>query len=117
MRAPRRVPLRPEVLALVVETLPVAVHDDAERDAVQAGGDAAVEPRRPGVDADRVKPAFLPGTGRAGLVQPGQDVPVVVGRAADHVVVGCVSPVAPQPADVRLEAAAGTDHRASADLV
>ena len=48
--APDRVALRPEVLALVVEALRVAVDHDAERHAIHARADAAVVQRRARVD-------------------------------------------------------------------
>ena len=52
--SPDSVALRPEVFALVVEALAVRVDDDAERDAVEPGDDAAIESGRPRIDGNRV---------------------------------------------------------------
>src|SRR6202034_535625 len=108
--APDRVPLWPEILALVVETAATGVDDDAERDRVEPGGDAAVEPGRPRVDGDRVKAPFLASPGRAVRVKGGEHQSIVVPGTTDEVVVGGVPPVPPEPGDVGLEPAAGADH-------
>src|SRR5262249_26881969 len=52
--SPDRVALRPKILALIVKTIAVFVHDDSERHAIKACDDAAVEFRGPAVDGDSV---------------------------------------------------------------
>ena len=113
--APDRVPLRPDLLAFVVEPPPGGVDDDPEGDRVQPGGDAAVEAGGTRVHGDRVEAPFLARAGGPVGVQRGQDPAVVVPRAADEVVVRGVAPVPAQPGDVGLEAAAGGHHRPGAD--
>ena len=103
---PDGIALRPEILALVVKTFARFVDRNPERNRIQPGGDAAVEPRCPSVECHGMEALRIAG-GRGTLVEhSGQDPPVVVGRAANHIVVNCIAPVAAQPIEVRLEATA-----------
>ncbi len=52
--SPDGIALRPEVLAFVIEAFGVRVDDDAKRDRIDAGGNAAVPLRRAGIDGDHV---------------------------------------------------------------
>src|SRR6185369_14479855 len=103
--APDRVALRPEVLALVVEALAIAIYDDAERHRVEPRRDAAVELRRSAVDRHRVAFARAPDRLRARVEHCVQYRARVVRRAAHDEVVGRVSPRLAEPAEVRFEPA------------
>ena len=85
------------------------IDDDAERHAVQAGDDAAVELRRARVERDGVAAARIADRLSAVSEQLFQHSPLVVLRAADDEVVGSIAPVLLQPGDVRFEAAGGDD--------
>ena len=86
--SPDRISLRPEVLALVVETLRVAIDDDAERHAVDARADAAVVQGCPRVDRHGVALRRIADRIGAGADQRfEQNAPVETG-AADQEVVG-----------------------------
>ena len=67
--APDRVALRPEVFALVVEALDFFIDDDAERHAVEARHDAAIELRRARVERHGVAAARIADRFRAVVEQ------------------------------------------------
>ena len=115
--APNGIALRPEVLAFVVETLPIFVDDDAECDAVDARDNAAVELRRPPVDGDRMALLRIADLLGAAVEQNAKHPPEVVWCAADDEVVGDVSPVLPEPSDVGLKSASSGDQALGTDLV
>jgi hypothetical protein len=117
-----RIALGPEVLALVVEAVAVAIDDDAERHAVDPGADAAVIQRRPRIDGHHV------GLGRiadpVGLVivqQMAQQHALVEAGAADQeavgrpVAAGVLAPGVAQPLAVGFEAAGGQHAAAGRD--
>src|SRR6202521_1526810 len=103
--APDRVALGPEVEALVVEALRILVDDDAERHAIDAGADAAVELRRAGVDRNAMTLGRIADGFRAAVEEDPQDASHIVWRAADQATVGRGSPRFAQPSEVRLESA------------
>jgi hypothetical protein len=111
--APDRVALRPEVLALVVEALRVAVDDDAERDAVDARADPAVVERCARIDRNHVGLRRVADHVGADIDQVAQQDAGVESRAADQEVVGrplaliVLPPRLAQPRAVALEAAGG----------
>src|SRR5207253_3096847 len=76
--APDRVALGPEVEAFVVEALRVAVDDDAERYAIDAGANAAVELRRAGVDRNAMPLGRIADGFRAAVAEDPQDTSHVV---------------------------------------
>ena len=115
--APDRISLRPEVLAFVVEALRLRVHGDAERDAVDARDDAAVEARRAGIDGDRMALGRIAGGLGAAVHQQAQQPAIVVRRAANQEVVGGVAPDLSQPLEIRLESAGRRDERLRAHLL
>ena len=105
--APDGVALGPEILPLVIEALALLVDHDAERHAVDAGDDAAVEPGRAPVDRDGVALRRIADLAGAAIQQRAQQQALIVGRAADDEIVRHVAPVLLQPGDVRLEPARG----------
>src|SRR6185437_16600435 len=109
--------LGPGVLALVVEALRLAVDHDAEDDAVETRGDAAVELRRARVNRHRMTLRRVADGGDALVEQHAQHVAAIVRRAADEKVVGGLAPILLQPLDVRLETAAGGDEGLAAHLL
>src|SRR5665213_1562394 len=113
--APDGVALRPGFLALVVKTLRVAVDHDAEHDAVEPGGDAAVELGRARVDRHRMALRRIADRHDVGGVQHAQHIAAVIGRAANEEIVGGGTPVFLQPFDIGFEAAAGRHQRLAAD--
>ena len=113
---PDGVALGPEVLALVVEALRVAVDDDAQRHRVDAGDDAAVVARAARVDGHAVALRRVAHAPRALVEQELQHLAHVVGRAAHDEVVGGRPPRLAQPLEVGLEPAGGHDDRPGADL-
>src|SRR5207302_3951376 len=114
--SPDGVALGPEVLALVVEALAKFIDGDSERDRVQPRGNAPVESRRPGVERHRVEPFRIARAGGALIEQAGKYSTVVVGRAADDVVVDGVAPVASQPVAIGLDPTTGHQHGSGGDL-
>ena len=115
--APDRVALGPEVEALVVEALRIAVDHDAERHAVDAGADAAVELGRACVDGDVVALGRIADRFRAAIEEHFQHASHVVGCAADQKIVGRGPPRRAQPVEVRLEAAGGRHDRLRVNFV
>src|SRR5207247_886296 len=86
--APDGVALGPEVLALVVEALGVAIHHDAKRHAIDARADAAVVQRRTRVDGDAVRLRRITDGVGASVDHVPQQHALVKARAADQEVVG-----------------------------
>ena len=107
--APDGVALGPEILALVIEAPALLIDHDAERHAVDAGDDPAVELGRAPVDRDGVALLRIADLPDAAVEQRAQQQDLVVGRAAHDEVVRHVAPVLLQPGDVRLESARGGD--------
>ncbi len=91
--APDGIALRPDILALVVETVAVAVDHDAVGHAVQTRRDAAVELRRARVQRHGVALRRIADRRHALVEQVLQHPAAVVGRAADDEVVDRVAPV------------------------
>ena len=114
--APDRIALRPDILAFVVEALAVAVDHDAEHDAVEPRGDAAVEFRRARVKRDGVALGRIADRHHALVEQHAQHRATVIGRAANDEIVGGVAPIFLQPFDIGFEAAAGGDQGLAAHL-
>ena len=113
--APDGVAHAPEVLAFVVISLPVFVHDDAEGDAVEAGHDAAVELGRTRVDRHHVGLGGVADRFGAVLEQEFEQGARIEGGAADEEVVRGRAPGLFQPGQVRLEAARRDHHRLGGD--
>ena len=114
-RPPDRVALGPDFLALVVKSPRVPVHNNAERDDVEPGHDAAVKFRRARIDGDGVKTFRIADGLRPVLHQRGEQRAVIVRRAANNKIVGCVAPVPLQPFDIRFVPACRHHHGARAD--
>src|SRR6185437_3618373 len=111
--SPDGIALGPEVFALVVEALGVAVEHHAQRHAVDAGADAAVVHWRARVDGHAVRLRRIADDVGAGIHHEFQQHALVEARAADQKIVGrpfaalVLAPGLPQPFAVGLEAAGG----------
>ena len=112
---PDGVALGPEVLALVVEPLCSRVDHDAERDAVHAGHDAAVEAGGAAIDRHGMALGRIARGAGAAVHQRAQDASGVVRRAPDQEVVGRRAPRRLQPVEIGLEAAGRRHEGAGAD--
>ncbi|MCY1524454.1 hypothetical protein D9M68_593860 [compost metagenome] len=121
--APDRVALGPEVFALVVEALCVAVDHHAQRHAVDARADAAVVQRSTGVDGHAVGLGRVADAVRAGVEHELQKHAHVEARAPDQEVVGrpfaalVLAPGLSQPFTVGLEAPRGQHTGARLDTL
>lgn len=86
--SPDGIALRPEIFAFVVEALGIAVHHDAQRDAINACADAAVVERCARIDGDHVRlGGIAQGVGMMIVDHVAQQYAAVVGGAADEKVV------------------------------
>ena len=102
---PDRIALRPDIFALVIEPLRITIDDDAERNAIQPGHDAAIELRRTRVDRDRMELGRITDLLHTLRQQILQHSPAGIRRAADEEVVRCLPPILAQPLDIRLKPA------------
>ena len=115
--APDGVALGPDILAFVIEPVPVLVHYDAEHDAIEPGNDAAVVFRGTRVDCYRVTLRRVADFLYALVQQHRQDGTTIIGRPADKKVLRRIAPILLQPLYVRLKAAGGGDERVGTDNV
>src|SRR4030095_4777486 len=110
--------LRPEVLALVVEAACLTVDDHPQRNAVDAGADAAVVERRARVDGHHVTLRWIADGVGTGIDHVLEQYALVETGAADQEVVGrpfaafVLSPSLAQPITVGFESASG-EHAAT----
>lgn len=107
--APDRIALGPGLFAFVVEALAIPIDDNAERQAMEPGHDAAVEFRRPSVDSDHVALAGAADRRDALVEQVSEHTPSGVGRTPDQQLICGFAPVTLEPIDIRL-AASGRYH-------